>query len=571
MDERLKAALAAKLAELRRDYLAGLPEEFARLRAIAAALEGGESDRAALDELHHRLHKLAGSGGTFGLAALSAAARPLEQRVKAWLAGALDAIDAQALGTLASELEALPSTVPDVPEGPVAMAPKAPAPARGKAIEVWLVEDEPLQAEALSRQLESFNYVVRTFAHIDEAERAAAQAMPDMLILDVLFEGGVGNTTEALVRCPNLSGLDCPLMFVSAFDDFNSRVRAARLGAVGYFLKPLDVPQLVNRMSQVFEQRLAPPQRVLIVDDDATLAEHYRLVLLAAGMEAEILRDPRTIVETVSAVRPELILMDVHMPGYSGPELAGVIRQHERWTSLPIVYLSAETDLGQQIDALGRGADDFLTKPIRDTQLVAAVRARVERARQIDALISKDSLTGLLKHASIKEALELEVARARRLHKPISVAMLDIDHFKSVNDTYGHAAGDVVISAVAMLLRQRLRKSDLVGRYGGEEFVAVLPECTSADARLLMEDVRQRFSELSFSHTGKAFSCTISVGVATARHDLEAGSTERRLEWFLDAELLVMADDALYAAKHGGRNQVRAADSLPPYRKETPA
>lgn len=196
-----------------------------------------------------------------------------------------------------------------------------------------------------------------------------------------------------------------------------------------------------------------------------------------------------------------------------------------------------------------RGADDFLTKPISDLQLVAAVRARIARARQLEEQISRDSLTGLLKHASIKEAVELEVKRAQRLAKPVTLAMLDIDHFKAVNDNYGHAMGDVVIAAVATLLRQRLRQSDIIGRYGGEEFVAVLPDCDLENARLLLDDIRQRFSSLLYSHEGQSFSCTISVGLACSAQYPDSHG----------AELLVTADEALYRAKRGGRNQVQAA------------
>jgi diguanylate cyclase (GGDEF)-like protein len=326
-------------------------------------------------------------------------------------------------------------------------------------------------------------------------------------------------------------------------------VRAAQLGALGYFLKPLDVPRLVSRMTQIFEQQRAPAQRVLIVDDDRDLAEHYRLALLADGMDADVLQQPTSIMEKLAAYRPELVLMDMHMPDFSGPDLAGVIRQHDSWSSLPIVYLSAETDLDRQIEAMNRGADDFLTKPISDAQLVAAVRIRIERARHLDEQISRDSLTGLLKHASIKESAAIEVIRARRNGKPVSLAMLDIDHFKSVNDSYGHAVGDVVISSVAMLLRQRLRRSDVVGRYGGEEFVAVLPECDAGDAYLLMEDIRRRFASLRFSHEGKDFGCTLSVGLACSAAYPDSGG----------AALLVAADEALYVAKREGRNQVREA------------
>lgn len=538
--------VAEQLAKLRHDYLARLPAELAALTALAISLGQGEHDRASLDELHHRLHKLAGSGGTFGFAALSAAARNLEQRVKADLSNPIETRDSPAHLAFLADVAALGETVveDDASNATAVSIDQAP----GQAIQIWLVEDDVLLGQELARQIEAFKYVVRVFTQIGEAELAAQTERPDMLIMDVLFEAEGENATEILTQRPNLRKLACPLLFISSLDDFRSRVRAAQLGAAGYCLKPLDVPRLLNRMAQIFEQRDAPAQRVLIVDDDIELAAHYRLALLGAGMEAEVLHQPEVIIEKISAFRPELLLMDLHMPNFSGPDLAGVIRQYEKWASLPIVYLSAETDLGAQIKALDRGADDFLTKPITDAQLVAAVTVRVERARQLSAQISKDSLTGLLKHASIKEIAEGEVIRARRIGKPVTLAMLDIDHFKRVNDTYGHAAGDVVISSAAMLLRQRLRQSDIVGRYGGEEFAAVLPECGIAAAQDLLEDIRRRFAAVRFSHEGKDFSCTLSIGLACSAQF--PGSN--------GAALLIAADAALYAAKRGGRNQVRA-------------
>jgi diguanylate cyclase (GGDEF)-like protein len=538
--------VAEQLAKLRNDYLARLPAELAALTALAIGLGEGESDRASLDELHHRLHKLAGSGGTFGFTALSSAARTLEQRVKAYLSNPLEVLDSPSRLAFLADVAALGETVIE-DDAPLATSTASVEQAPGESIQIWLVEDDVLLGQELARQIEAFKYVVRLFTQIGEAERAAQTDRPDLLIMDVMFEQEGENATEILDQRPNLRKLACPLLFISSLDDFRSRVRAARLGAEGYFLKPLDVPRLLNRMAHIFEQRHAPAQRVLIVDDDVELAAHYCLALLGAGMEAEVLHQPEVIIEKISAFRPELLLMDLHMPNFSGPDLAGVIRQYEKWTSLPIVYLSAETDLGAQIKALDRGADDFLTKPISDAQLVAAVRVRVERARQLAVQISKDSLTGLLKHASIKETAEVEVIRGRRIGKPVTLAMLDIDHFKRVNDTYGHAVGDVVISSVAMLLRQRLRQSDTVGRYGGEEFAAVLPECDAAAAQLLLEDIRRRFAAVRFSHEGKDFSCTISIGLACSDPFPDCNGVA----------LLAAADAALYTAKRSGRNQVR--------------
>ena len=559
MDDTQQKALAEQLAKLRADYLARLPAELAALQALGDDLHGGERARANLDALHQHLHKLAGSGGTFGLAALSAAARALEQRAKAWLAADLNEVDASLFRAFTADLAALVKSGAGIEEPSALVLPASPVRSPGKMTRLWLVEDDAALGQQLGQQLESFNYLVRLFTRLDEAERAAQTESPDMLIMDVMFEAEGSNSTEVLAHLPALRALACPLLFITSMDDFQSRVRAVRLGAVGYFLKPIDIPRLVNRMTQLFEQMHAPPQRVLIVDDDADLATHLSLVLRAAGMEAEVLRRPEAIIANLASFQPELLLMDVHMPGHTGPELAGVIRQHDKWAGLPIVYLSAETDLDQQIAAMSCGGDDFLTKPISDAQLVAAVRVRIARARQLADQINKDSLTGLLKHASIKEVATNEIRRARRIDKPVTLAMLDIDHFKIVNDSHGHAAGDMVISALATLLRQRLRQSDHIGRYGGEEFLMALPECSSADAQLLLDDIRQRFADLRFSYEGQSFSCTLSAGHATSVHAAPGEEAKRQVAAFYDADLLAAADGALYEAKRGGRNRVCAA------------
>ena len=551
MNDYCKNTLAEKLAQLQAVFVARLQDELAALRTMGEGLRGGERDRGDLNELHERLHKLAGTGGSFGYAELGAAASVLEQKVKNWLSGDLASLDAVVRRSLAEDLSALSVNLADTRPGIEFAAARGEGQAADKVFRIWLVEEDAELGRQLAHQFESFNYVVRLFEGIEQAERATLEDRPDLLIVDVLFEQRGEDATEVLQQSPGLRVPDCPLLFITATDDFPSRVRAARLGAMGYFLKPIDVPRLVSRIMQIIDQLHAPPQRVLIVDDDADLAEHMRLVLMAAGMKAEVLKRPQDIMEEIGTFRPELVLMDLHMPDFSGPDLAGVIRQHDNHANLPIVYLSAETDLEQQIQAMDRGADDFLTKPISDLQLVAATRARIARARQLDEQITRDSLTGLLKHASIKQAVDVEILRARRAGKPVTLVMLDIDHFKAVNDTHGHAQGDVVIAAVATLLRQRLRQSDIVGRYGGEEFVAVLPECDRPNAFLLLEDIRQRFSSLRFNHDGRDFTCTLSAGFACSEEHPESDG----------AALLVAADEALYVAKRSGRNQVRATNS----------
>lgn len=542
--EDMAAAVRAEIEKVRAQYLSGMPATVDDLLVLSGRLVGTASDRATLEDLRDRLHRLAGSGGTFGLAALGEHARRLERDIDRWLADGCRPTAGER-EVLCDGIAALKNLLAEDTAAPANEPVAAPAPpAVDRAMRVWLAGTDAAAGEELARLLAPFGYEVRLFATFTAVTTAAREGeAPDVVIADVGRGGQALAAVDAQWRGSLLGERNCPLLIVAEQRDFASCAQAARLGAVGFLEKPLEASRLVDRLERI--GGLAPPlpYRVLIVDDDVSLAEHYRLVLTLAGMEVATESSPERAVERVETFRPELLLLDVHMPGCTGPELATVIRYRDELLSLPIVYLSAETDLDRQIEALGRGADDFLTKPISDVHLVASVRARAARSRQLADLMSKDSLTGLLKHARIKEEIEAELARAQRSGKPVSVAMLDIDHFKSVNDTYGHAVGDRVIRAIAQLLRQRLRKSDLIGRYGGEEFVVVLPQCDAAMARLVLEDIRERFAALSFRHGEREFACTVSAGIASATGGI-AGS-----------ELLVVADEALYEAKHGGRNR----------------
>jgi len=293
--------------------------------------------------------------------------------------------------------------------------------------------------------------------------------------------------------------------------------------------------------------QLNEPYRVLIIDDDVDLAARYSLVLRNSQMLVQTLTDPGELFEVMRTFNPEILLLDVNMPELSGPELAQIIRLNDDWLRVTIIYLSAETDVNRQMAALLKAGDDFITKPISDNALIAAVFSHAQRARSLSTALSRDSLTGLLKHADIKEHVALEVERSLRSGNPASVVMLDLDHFKQVNDQYGHAAGDNVIRSLANLMHQRLRRIDSLGRYGGEEFVAVLPNCTAEQAWQIFDEIRQRFAELRFHAGEQTFNVTLSAGISATDGHASAST------------LLEHADQALYAAKHKGRNRIEIA------------
>lgn len=559
MAENDEARFANRMAQLRDGYIRRIKDELEQLSALERQVRDqlltGEWPPAAsgapLREMHAIAHRLAGSAGTFGFSAMGGRARVLENQMDQLLR---EEVSPQEVWTevrksLSSVHEALHrDKAAAAPRTPL-MDP-APVGESQPVARVAVVEDDPHVGEELLLTLEHFGFNVSLYTRPEAAQKAILTCPPDAIILDQHFENSpfsgtswVESLAESLTPMP-------PLIFISSVLDFDTLYRVAQAGGRGYYHKPVDIPRMVTRLEKLLPCRHAEPFRILIVDDDRSLAEHFQLLLKYHGMAAETLQDPQQLLESLHRFRPDLVLMDLYMPGFSGMALARLVRLQEEWRTLPIVYLSAEKDLDRQLTAMDIGADDFLTKPISDAHFVASVEVRVRRARELNELLRQDSMTGLLKHARIKEEMGRELMRSRREKTPLSVVMLDIDRFKQVNDEYGHATGDLVICALANLLRQRLRRTDRIGRYGGEEFMAVMPNCDPGKAGEVIDQVREHFEAIPFAGPEGEFFVTLSAGVA-ATPGLENAANG-------DA-LLAASDEALYKAKNGGRNQVRIA------------
>lgn len=532
--------------------LVALQQQFAihltsRLDELAQCItsQGPDIAHATLEDVRSRLHKLAGSAGTFGFTELSFEARQLEIISQDWITGK-SAPSLSQWNNWQLRVLALRNKINE-PAGTAAIKLSAQIVAadENRRVRIAVIGDNAMLREELEVGLSQFDYEISLYGDYTSAGSALLASPADVLIVESLLnnrESEFGHNT--LNRIFDTLGYRIPMICITTHSDFETRLAAARAGSDALVSKPVDIPALAEHIERLLRERQISPYRVLIVDDDEFLAEHYRLVLCAAGMRAEKICQPRLVMNAIEHLNPDILLLDLHMPECSGTELARVIRYENELAGLPIVFLSAESDLERQIEALSSGGDDFLTKPISDVRLVAAVRARAARARKISELMNQDSLTGLLKHASIKERLKQEVDRAQRQQKPLTVAMIDIDHFKQVNDVRGHPMGDKVIKTLAQLLRQRLRRQDSIGRYGGEEFAAILPECSLENALNIIDDIRQRMAAMHFTKDGENFSVTLSAGIVSTEHYFEATS------------LLAAADAALYSAKHSGRNRV---------------
>ncbi|MDH1265042.1 MULTISPECIES: GGDEF domain-containing response regulator [unclassified Pseudomonas] len=409
---------------------------------------------------------------------------------------------------------------------------------------VYLALQHIERAERLAQQLEFFGMAAQPLDTANAFRAAMLERHPAAIVMEVDFSGpGCGlQLAEAIQH--NLEQ-KIPLLFYSQEEtDTPTRLAAVRAGGQEYFTGSLDASSLLERIEVLTHVAQYDPYKVLIVDDSRAQATHTERVLNSAGIVTRTLTEPILAMGELAEFQPDLIILDMYMPECNGTELAKVIRHNDRYVSVPIIYLSAEDDLDKQLDAMSEGGDDFLTKPIKPRHLIATVRNRAARARNLKARMVRDSLTGLYNHTHTLQLLEDTCYRTQRDGQPLSFAMLDIDFFKKVNDNYGHPMGDRVIKSLALFLKQRLRKSDHIGRYGGEEFAVVMPNTDARTAARVLDEIRQRFAEIHYPAQPQDLSCTFSCGIAELRADTDAKSLSQQ------------ADEALYVAKHGGRNRV---------------
>ncbi|MCS2611195.1 diguanylate cyclase [Halomonas dongshanensis] len=544
------ATLQEKLAGLRQRFIDQLPARVAHTREQWAQSQTDSASEARLaPELHRFFHSLKGTGRTLGferVARLAEQAESLlnqstpphdvELRISQLLAQI--ELEQQRLASVKGQRQAL-KAIQSVEFTP------APQVLRSKRQRlIYLCDDEPEQVSQLVHHLRCFGHEVVHFAETEAFFNAVLSRRPDAVVMDVHFPQGDTAGTETLTSLNRLTGESLPSIVLSAHGDFHSRLSAVRAGCNGYFTKPVKPLDLMLAIDEVTTPVEEEPLRVLIVDDEPEVAAYHALLLEQAGIIVEQVYHPAEVLGAMASFVPDLLLTDVYMPVCSGEELASIIRQQPEYVGLPIIYLSSETDSRKQLSAMAAGVEAFITKPVEPEELVSAVRLRAERLRLLRSLMTRDSMTGLYNHSTTTDLINKALVQADRDDAEHALVMLDIDHFKAVNDTHGHLAGDQVIITLARLLKSRFRTSDIIGRYGGEEFVLLLKNLDGERAMTLVDELREDFSQVDFHAGSTHFRCTFSAGISA--FPLQPSTEALRLA----------ADQALYRAKHQGRNQV---------------
>ena len=449
---------------------------------------------------------------------------------------------------------------------------------------ILVVDDTPANAKLLDIRLTAEYFDVVTARSGLEALMLCAEQPVDLVLLDVMMPGMDGFETCRRFKCdPGLQHI--PIVMVTALDQPADRVRGLEAGADDFLTKPVDETALfarvrsLTRLKQVIDElrQRADATAVLGIADHATvtigetgLGGRILLVEDREGSRERVTRslsalhsldseaDPQAVMTRAAAGDYDLAIISLGLQGSDALRLCSQLRSHERTRNLPILMIADLEDGPRILRGLDMGATDYLLRPVDRNELLPRVRTQIRRKRYTDnlrALLQTsiemavvDPLTGLNNRRYLENHLKSLFSSAASRNNPLSLMILDIDHFKGVNDTYGHDSGDEILRGFAQRVKKTIRTGDILCRLGGEEFIVVLPETNIELAELIAERVRFAVAQRAFpiDRGARAIPVTVSIGIADRGADVDLAAVFKR------------ADVALYRSKHDGRNRVTA-------------
>jgi len=448
---------------------------------------------------------------------------------------------------------------------------------------VLVVDDVPANVKLLEARLSAEYFDVSTAYSGAEALALCERAECDIVLLDVMMPDMDGfEVCRKLKSNPVTHHI--PVVMVTALDQPSDRVRGLEAGADDFLTKPVTDVALVSRVRSLARLKMVTDElrmraltsreigiqdperdavtetgrngRILIVDDRKNSYERI-VATLSAEHSVDVEADPAEALFHAAEGNYELVIVSLGLKDFDGLRLCSQIRSLERTRNVPILAVSEADNNARLIRGLEIGVNDYLIRPIDKNEMLARVRTQIKKKRYSERLRDNvqmsiemaitDALTGLFNRRYMESHLATLVEQAASRGKPLALLVLDIDYFKAINDGHGHDAGDEVLREFSLRIRKSIRNIDLACRYGGEEFVIVMPETDLAVATMVAERIRRRIATEPFAiqQGGRNLEVTISIGIAAIG---AAGDTA--------AAVLKRADTALYRAKRDGRNRV---------------
>jgi two-component system cell cycle response regulator len=447
---------------------------------------------------------------------------------------------------------------------------------------VLIVDDIPTNVRLLEARLTAEYFEVRTASNGRDALAITGEGQTDIILLDVMMPEMDGFEVCRRVKADPRTA-HVPVVMITALDQPSDRVKGLQAGADDFLTKPVDDVQLMARVKSLVRLKALTDElraraqtgqeiavedamramdaengeggKLLLVDTDQRSAERM-IGYLGAGNKVDVLTDPSQAASRVATGDYELAIVSMALNGFDPLRVCSQMRTLEQTRNLPILIVADDGDRARVVRGLDLGVNDFITRPIERNELAARVRTQIRRFRYAAelrrsvnntmALAVTDELTGLYNRRYFDRHLSLMLDKAREQERDMAVMLIDMDFFKSVNDTHGHDTGDAVLREFSERLRRNIRGVDLACRFGGEEFVVLMPDTDYHQAQSVAERVRLAVAERNFDFKdARLLTVTCSVGVALNEHQSDTPET-----------ILKRADIALYRAKREGRNRV---------------
>ncbi len=451
--------------------------------------------------------------------------------------------------------------------------------------QILVVDDVAANVKLLEAKLISDYYEVITASDGFEALDQAKAHKPDLILLDVMMPGMDGfETCQRIKADPEISHI--PVVMVTALSEKTDRLKGLEAGADDFITKPINdaamfarVKSLIRIKTLLDELRLRDTTgmqmgvdtnennsfvadvagaRVMLVDDDSVQSKQI-LSKLNETYETYLVEDPEKALQVAKEGAFDIIIISTFLSDMDGLRLASHLKTQEETRNVPILVFVDEDEHHVMLKALEMGINDYLAAPVDKNEMAVRVRTQLRRKRYQDALKSQyqksvsmaltDALTGLYNRHYLNAHLGNMVKQSLKNERKFALMIMDMDHFKNVNDTYGHDAGDMVLKQLASLITSSARATDLAARFGGEEFVVLMPETNEEASLWAANRMREMVERTPFPvGNGKTINLTISIGIANIIHTGDSAEN-----------LIKRADEALYEAKNSGRNQVKAA------------
>ncbi len=586
-----KGVSKLNLAPLWQGVSKGYSQRVADLVNVLHELQPGTIDPSKQQQISTEVHSLAGSLGSFGFQSVTLLCREIESML------AHDDLSAQHIQQMEALMTQVQQTLergfsPDSTEGllfevasPATVVPpkiSAELPpgqlyqlliiaTRGDRTKNW-IQTLTATAAYYKMQVSTVSDVAQARQKISGEEDSAAFQSPNVVVLDL--DGSADLPDDNSSEFELLAELQAaqppiPTLVLTAAASFENRVRVARLGVTRLLQVPVTPVEVLEAATQVLQKGTPPAAKLLIVDDDPAMLALLKSLLKPWGFHLHLLSDPQHFWQVLESFEPDLVLLDAKMPQINGLELCQVLRSAPRWHDMPVLFMSAHTDAETIHQVFSAGADDYVRKPIVAPELVARVLGWLERSRIRQLRADMDSLTGVANRQKSTQMLTRLLELAQRQGQTLCFALVDLDRFKQVNDEYGHPVGDRILRRFGECLRSTFRTEDVVGRWGGEEFIIGLYSMSRQEGTQRLRQFLQTWKQEQFNSSGSGsgsviaesskhsenstFEVTFTAGVAVYPHD----GTDLQ-------QLYRAADKALYKAKSAGRSRVGSVESVVP-------